>query len=266
MPSRETACKNPSVAQSSRPPSAVTRPGMPGSGRICRAPICGTVTSVASSASFRQSACTVPPHSVTSNTIPGMDRRRSSVSDRALISSTSPLSPAATASTSPVSSSAMFCGFSPALASTSGRPHPASSRRTLSASAQSSKRRVPSGDDRIRFIPGPPAKSPVGTRRSASSRQTVSPQSLAQNTAPCDTQSAPAPSSRICSCGSRLGGANTRTSSPPETIIRSSIAATPLLLKPMKQSSRASQAGKTGFASNDVCHVPFLRIYAYEED
>ena len=45
-----------------------------------------------------------------------------------------------------------------------------------------------------------------------------------------------------------------------------SIAATPLLLKPMKQSSRASQAGKTGFASNDVCHVPFLRIYAYEED
>ena len=189
--------------------------------------------------------------------MPGMGKRRSSASDRALSSSTSPLSPAATASTSPLSSSAIFCGFTPARVSTSGAPLAASSRSTLSASAQRINSRAPSAESSRRRISGPPAKSPVGTSVCASSRQTVFPQSLAQNTHSFRAHSAPAPSSRICCKGSRSGGMNTRTPSPPETMIRSSIAATPLLLKLMNRKGRASQAGKTRFASNNKICVHF---------
>ena len=124
----------------------------------------------------------------------------------------------------------------------------------------SSKRRVPSGDGRIRFIPGPPAKSPVGTRRSASSRQTVLPQSLAQNTAHSTRR---APCAFQPDLFLRLAFRQRQTRAPRHRPRRSSAPPSPphpLLLKPMRQSSRASQAGKTRFTSNDDCHVPF---YAY---
>lgn len=127
LPSIEIVCRKPSVAQTTSPRSQVIRPGMPESEKICRAPARGIVTSVLFSVSFRQSAYTVPARSATSSTIPGIGSRRSNASDRALSSSTSPLSPAATASTSPLSSSDICCGLTPARANTIARrrPHPA---------------------------------------------------------------------------------------------------------------------------------------------
>ena len=162
--------------------------------------------------------------------MPGIGRRASRESVRACRSSTSPLSPAAAASVSPVSSSVMFCGFSPARLRMSGAPLTASSKSTLSASVQRAYSRSPSGESSSRRMPGPPAKSPVGIIRSASSRQITSPHPLAQKTVSPHAQSAPASSSRMRRFSPSIGRAKLLSSPPPETTICFCIAAHPLSL------------------------------------
>ena len=104
-------------------------------------------------------------------------------------------SPPATAITRPASSIAIAQGPMPTRLTIIGAPVCALSISRLSASPHSAYSRFPSAERLSARMPGPPAKSAVGIRLCASSRQITSPGAQAQKSVPRPAQSAPAPSS-----------------------------------------------------------------------